>query len=124
MNKFRVYDKLRKEYLSGGQVFIAIQPGQRPKDPVIYLDTIEDPDMFKDRFIFEQYTGKKDKRGEEIYEGDIITNLYGDIGVIVWKEKITSFVCSLNLVSFNSVNWDKCVIIGNIHDNPDLLEVA
>jgi hypothetical protein len=25
VNKFRVYDKLRKEYLSGGQVFIAIQ---------------------------------------------------------------------------------------------------
>jgi hypothetical protein len=68
-----------------------------------------------------QFTGLLDRHGKEIYEEDIITNLYGDIGVIIWKERITSFVCSLNLVSFNSVNWDKCVIIGNIHDNPELI---
>jgi hypothetical protein len=68
-----------------------------------------------------QFTGLLDRHGKEIYEGDIITNLYGDIGVVIWKERITSFVCSLNLVSFNSVNWDKCVIIGNIHDNQKLI---
>lgn len=68
-----------------------------------------------------QFTGLKDRNGKEIYEGDIITNLYGDIGVIVLKERTASFVCSLNLVSFNSVNWDKCVIVGNIYDNPELI---
>lgn len=34
--KFRVWDKYRNEYLSGGNVFIGIKPGQLPLDSVIY----------------------------------------------------------------------------------------
>lgn len=33
--KFRVWDKYRNEYLSGGNVFIGIKPGQLPLDSVI-----------------------------------------------------------------------------------------
>lgn len=35
--KFRVWDKYRNEYLSGGNVFIGIKPGQLPLDSVIYV---------------------------------------------------------------------------------------
>lgn len=39
--KYRVWDKDRKEYLSAGNVFIGIHPGERPKQSEIYLDLID-----------------------------------------------------------------------------------
>lgn len=75
-----------------------------------------------------QYTGIKDKNGKEIYEGDILKceGIYGRtsfFGEIVWesssfrmhcKEKFNDF-----LVSWVGGNGSK--IIGNIYENPELL---
>lgn len=140
--KFRVWDKYRNEYLSGGNVFIGIKPGQLPLDSVIYLDLINAPDMYKDRFILEQYICSCDKSGIEIYEGDIIEfDNTGEEGyeykegfdfknraVIIWNNG--RFELS-NLLSNNSevlelMNnshekfWnilEECKIVGNIHKN-------
>ena len=73
MKKFRVWDIVRHEYLSAGQVLLAIQPGERPADTVLYLDilTYQPP---HGRFIIEEFMGRVDKNGVEIYEGDIINN--------------------------------------------------
>jgi uncharacterized phage protein (TIGR01671 family) len=85
---------------------------QRYGDHYQYFDVIPE--------TIGQYTGLKDKNGKEIYEGDIVDcRRSGD-------EEYTVHVCiddirDLPQALFGS-NLLWCEAIGNIHDNPELLE--
>ena len=73
-----------------------------------------------------QYTGLHDKKGKEIYEGDIVKIKYRneDIGKVIYEHNgfsidVTNMNKNYGRVSF--VN-NFIEVIGNIYDNPELLE--
>lgn len=69
----------------------------------------------------EQCTGLKDKNGKLIYEGDIVLKSDGDIYEVFWDEKMLGFYLQDKIVETVLYKGD-VEVIGNIHENADLLE--
>ena len=86
-----------------------------------------------DRDTICQCTGLKDKNGKLIWENDIVA--YWDtyntengqaemdcIGKVVWDDETISFQVTNRLSAESWEVLDECSVIGNIFDNPELLE--
>ena len=83
-----------------------------------------------------QSTGLKDKNGKEIFEGDIITNgqnvmymkRHNTLGFYVEEKGEVEFIAGCAVLEDFEEDAkeiaDTLEIIGNIYENPELLEVA
>jgi hypothetical protein len=94
--KYRIYDHNNKEYF--------------------YPDILE----LNKGLEYEQYTGLKDCNGKEIYEGDICNQVFSD-------KAFTGFVTFEPTRGYTLSNkeplWIHNIeIVGNIHENPELLK--
>lgn len=80
----------------------------------------------------ERCTCLPDKNGTRIFEGDIVKTKYGRVCKVVWfsssghqcwnlipLEDVHQFADMFDLWSSNNIE-----VIGNIHDNPELLEAV
>lgn len=77
-----------------------------------------------DSGILMQYTGLKDKNGVEIYEGDILrfTHERKEEGFVNTNAKVEVEIPKIYYMITNPYNHN-FKIIGNIYENPELLEV-
>lgn len=85
--------------------------------------------------IWEQSTGLKDSNGKEVYEGDIVSEEFeygGDKTKTIWKVRWCDDECAFELHYVSGFEVDDCSlvagdeedyeVIGNIHENPELIE--
>lgn len=109
--KFRAWDKSNKEMFN--VEIIDFQKRQVYKDTVSYCK-FENIELM-------QYTGLKDMREKEIYEGDILFESFGEeYFKVVFEDgsfRLETGECSLPLKEYAHI----CEVVGNIYKNPELL---
>jgi uncharacterized phage protein (TIGR01671 family) len=141
--KFRVWDKVNKAYCHCGELNFLSRNTSKLLDGKIRLSgqpissnletylTANDADVCMPHanpkpYVIEQYTGVKDKNGREIYEGDIIeyTQHLFNTEKTKQKKKLINYIAreaKFNVYETAAGQTDH-TIIGNIHENPELLE--
>ena len=113
--KFRAWDKVNKLFYFWG--FNVDDSGAFWTGPPTMIGNSNHKN-----FIHEQFTGLHDKNGNEIYRGDIL-----DIDIDAPVEVFWDIGCYMVRGGWLSgddldIYADRAVIIGNIHEDPELLE--
>jgi len=115
--KFRAWSKSKSVMLSSGFAVkcdgatLILEVGPKHNDWVF--------DDYKD-FIIMQYTGLKDKNGKEIYDSDILKE--GNcIGAVELDNEIGAFSWYYG-TEWGKIDSEVVEVIGNIHQNSDLLK--
>ena len=131
--KFRVWDVVENE-MTLHDSFYEVQRWNRTKDELLQFEIL-------------QYTGLKDKNGKEIYEGDVVfvkryspgqtrgsfleLTLKDKYRAIVEWDKINPTFVLIEISNRDHVEYDfvccdliRLEVIGNIYENPELLEAV
>ena len=118
--------KLRLWYKNGKSMYYGITSIDTYTKDVCGMDFA----LKTDDCIFMQSTGQKDKNGKEIYEGDILID---DMDIVEGAKHVVEFCYGSFCEDVESRNgcdhfsrtfpsWRNQEVIGNIYENPDLLE--
>lgn len=115
--KFKVWNTKKKCWVSRRDIGINGY-GQ------IYLGSDLQNYPYQDDYVVMQYTGIQDKNGIEVYEGDIVTNITGDKGVVEYQLRSKGYIPINNYGHCCNDVWESFEVIGNIYENPELLEAT
>lgn len=128
----RVWHHERKMYYNRENIFSVDTANNEvyvayvcPDGELEWDDTL---DMYE--LDLEAYTGRRDKSGTDIYECDIVQVKPGLVGEVVYSNKYACFeIVAPGSVSYSfaeladaGIDIDSMVVIGNIHENAELLE--
>lgn len=133
---FRGKSKDNYEWIYGGFV----SDGFCSAKYIVEHGTFGDLTIFNEREVISetigQYTGRN-VGADKLFEGDVIEwvedydDNWGDsktyIGrsLVIWDNDNSCWAVKTDtyIQFFNDFSWDRCYVIGNIHDNPELCEV-
>nr|WP_282185947.1 YopX family protein [Streptococcus mitis] len=129
--KFRAWDKTRNEMNYRVMVGNCDTDDENWTCPTIWIEERKKWLHFDDYECIMQSTGLKDKNGKEIFEGDVVRQVRTQ--PTTENEIITGVVTMLegawlimnDYEQLASVLWsetDENEIIGNVYENPELLE--
>jgi hypothetical protein len=137
--KFRVYlDKMyyQNEYNEYNTNLVGIDFFNKTVTFAAYtdgeeVDNLEKYSFDENDFLYKkdlkimQYSGLKDKNNKEIYEGDIVT-LHNSRYKVIFNMEQARFVLRDDKfemeIPFTNNNNERMEIIGNIYENPELME--
>ncbi|WP_373757682.1 YopX family protein [Jeotgalibaca porci] len=126
--KFRVWCKQYEEFIQFNKM------GFLEDGSLWYVQGVDEneeeinPPYFENQNDWElmQYTDLKDTNGVEIYDGDVIRFILGDYNIREYVEEVVysdgAFWCGNWLLFDAKMNDDDLEVLGNIYENPELLE--
>lgn len=128
--KYRAWDKMRKEMNYKVLVGNCDEEDENWTCPIIWNEEAKDWLHFDDYKCIMLSTCLVDKNGQEIFEGDIV-DYKGRKAVIKWHGSYASFIYRfIDEPQTRKPEWNilylaymKFEIVGNIYENPELLEV-
>ncbi len=123
VHKFRIFHKKEEKYITLKEYSklgaICIENDGSMSFSSAYLFVINMM-IIPEAFIIEQYSEKKDKDGEELYDGDIFEALH-DFGPGGWHLRKGTVGFDPE-TGYQWQYWKDIKKLGNINENPELLE--
>ena len=138
--KFRVWNKARQCFMTEKEIFICGNGELVLIDEALSRTWVKDNPNYKVSFC----TGRKDKNGKLIYDGDLLKPLSEDDErvEVVWNEEKARFGLMIQWTDYCYWNGlyeetktgrdyyelddyyaEDFAVIGNVYENPELLEV-
>lgn len=114
--RFREWDQAREDMMPGHGMSYSVRKDSDDEVSFVFAHYESDESWKDNHRVLEQYTGVDDVSGKPIYEGDIVRDEDGICEQVVFSDG-GFFAGDMSV-------WDASLgyVIGNVHENPELLE--
>lgn len=125
--KFKAWDTKNKKWLESvppEEYMLDSEAWDHPDDDAMMLSPQYPLRTFDGRIVYLQYTGRTDKNGKEIYEGDfvkvLIEQIFQDVEAVGQITRpISNYHVQFQSCSVEFEHLEEIEVVGNIYDTPE-----